>query len=52
MPEINTRVLVIGAVPAGYTAALYAARANLQPFLVSRTPDTGSRRAKSSNKQV
>lgn len=36
MPETyRSRVLIIGAGPAGYTAAIYAARANLQPVLVS-----------------
>ena len=29
-----TKVLIVGAGPAGYTAAIYAARANLQPIMV------------------
>ena len=32
--EIRTKVLIVGSGPAGYTAAIYAARANLKPVLV------------------
>ena len=36
MPETHrSRVLIVGAGPAGYTAAIYAARAALEPILVS-----------------
>lgn len=33
MAEINTRVLIIGSGPAGYTAGIYASRANLKPLI-------------------
>jgi thioredoxin reductase (NADPH) len=36
MPEHHhTKVLIVGAGPAGYTAAIYAARANLQPIMIA-----------------
>src|ERR1700748_2246484 len=35
MPTRHARLLILGSGPAGYTAAVYAARANLQPLLIT-----------------
>ena len=34
-PPIHAKVLILGSGPAGYTSAIYAARANLEPMLVT-----------------
>ncbi|HYG54194.1 MAG TPA: thioredoxin-disulfide reductase [Burkholderiales bacterium] len=35
MPTRHSRLLILGSGPAGYTAAVYAARANLKPLLIA-----------------
>ncbi len=35
LPTQHSRLLILGSGPAGYTAAIYAARANLKPMLVT-----------------
>ncbi len=35
MKKYNSKLLIVGSGPAGYTAAIYAARANLEPILVT-----------------
>ncbi|MEE8535489.1 MAG: thioredoxin-disulfide reductase [Kiloniellales bacterium] len=39
--EHHSKVLILGSGPAGYTAAVYAARANLHPLLVSGLEEGG-----------
>ncbi len=35
MPNMHHRLIILGSGPAGYTAAIYAARANLKPVLIT-----------------
>ena len=35
MEKKHARVLILGSGPAGYSAAVYAARANLEPVLIT-----------------
>ncbi len=37
----HSKLLILGSGPAGYTAAVYAARANLQPVLITRCEKGG-----------
>ena len=41
MPKRHARLLILGSGPAGYTAAVYAARANLRPVLIAGIPQGG-----------
>ena len=34
-PNVHHRLIILGSGPAGYTAAIYAARANLKPVLIT-----------------
>ena len=41
MAEYKTKLLIIGSGPAGYTAAIYAARSGLNPFLITGSDEGG-----------
>ena len=41
MKTRHIRLLILGSGPAGYTAAIYAARANLQPMLITGVAQGG-----------
>jgi thioredoxin reductase (NADPH) len=41
MPARYARILILGSGPAGYTAAIYAARANLKPMLITGVAQGG-----------
>src|SRR3954469_12798500 len=41
MPARHARLLILGSGPAGYTAAVYAARANLRPLLITGVAQGG-----------
>src|SRR2546423_2070197 len=41
MPDRHVRLLILGSGPAGYTAAVYAARANLRPVLITGVAQGG-----------
>ena len=41
MPTRHARLLILGSGPAGYTAAVYAARANLRPLLITGVAQGG-----------
>jgi thioredoxin reductase (NADPH) len=42
MDTTHHRLLILGSGPAGYTAAIYAARANLEPALITGLQQGGA----------